>query len=84
MTRTRSRRIVAALLVAAGLAGSAPAAADEYDTKRAGHPLRVIAYLLHPVGVAFDYLLFRPAHWVGHQQPFRAVFGHRGERSGEH
>ena len=50
---------------------------------RAGHPLRIIAYALHPIGVAFDYLLFRPAHWVGHQQPFRTIFGHRGERYGE-
>ena len=81
MTRSRSRKIVAAALVAAGIAWSAaPAAADEYDANRAGHPLRIIAYVLHPIGVAFDYLLFRPAHWVGHQQPFRTIFGHRGER----
>jgi hypothetical protein len=83
VAQRRSRSILAAALVAAGLAWSVPAAADEYDAKRAGHPLRIIAYVLHPIGVAFDYLLFRPAHWVGHQQPFRTVFGHRDERHGE-
>jgi hypothetical protein len=67
----------AAWLLASALA-SAPAAADEYDPERAGHPLRVIAYLMHPIGVAFDYLLFRPAHWVGHHEPIRTIFGHRG------
>ena len=77
-------RATFAAAVIAGLLGSAsPAAADDYDPLRAGHPLRIIAYALHPIGVAFDYLLFRPAHWVGHQQPFRTIFGHRGERYGE-
>ena len=27
----------------------------------------MIAYVLHPVGVALDVLIFRPAHWVGSQ-----------------
>ena len=83
MPQRRSRTILAAALVAAGLGWPLRAAADEYDAKSAGHPLRIIAYALHPIGVAFDYLLFRPAHWVGHQEPFRTVFGHRDEGHGE-
>lgn len=83
MAQRRSRSILAAALVAAGIAMSVPASADEYDAKRAGHPLRIVAYVLHPIGVAFDYVLFRPAHWVGHQQPFRTLFGHRDESHGE-
>jgi hypothetical protein len=76
MTET-SRRWLAALLLIAATAGSAgPAAADEYDARRAGHPLRVVAYVLHPVGVALDYLLFRPAHWMGSLPVIRTVFGH--------
>lgn len=71
------RRSLAALLVVAGLAVLAgPAGADEYDPHRAGHPLRVVAYLVHPIGVALDYLLFRPAHWVGSQPVIRTIFGH--------
>ena len=71
------RRSLAALSLVAGLALVAtPAAADEYDARRAGHPLRVVAYVLHPFGVAFDYLLFRPAHWVGSLPVIRTVFGH--------
>jgi hypothetical protein len=55
---------------------AAPAAADEYDARRAGHPLRVAAYVLHPIGVTLDYLLFRPAHWVGSLPVIRTLFGH--------
>jgi len=58
------------------LAHAAPARADEYDARRAGHPLRVVAYVVHPVGVALDWLLFRPAHWVVSQPVLSHVFGH--------
>ena len=71
------RRSLAALFLVASFAlVAAPAAADEYDARRAGHPLPVVAYVLHPVGVALDYLLFRPAHWVGSQPVVRTIFGH--------
>ena len=73
----RMRRILAAWLVAAAATlAAAPALADEYDARRAGHPLRVVAYVLHPIGVGLDYLLFRPAHWVGSLPVIRTVFGH--------
>ena len=71
------RRPVASGLLALGLLASAsPAAADEYDPKYAGHPLRILAYIAHPVGVMFDYLLFRPAHWIGMHEPIKTIFGH--------
>ena len=54
-----------------------PMAADEYDARRAGHPVRVLAYVLHPFGVALDWLIFRPAHWVGSQPVIRTIFGHQ-------
>jgi hypothetical protein len=53
--------------------------ADEYDPKRAGHPLRILAYALYPVGYALDHLLMRPAHWVVMHEPFRSVFGHEDD-----
>jgi hypothetical protein len=74
----RSARAVAGAVIAAVvLALAAPAArADDYESDRAGHPVRILAYVLHPFGVALDYLVFRPAHWVGHQEPFKTIFGH--------
>jgi len=38
-----------------------------------GHPFRYAAFLLHPVGVATDYLLFRPAMFLFSRAP--GVFG---------
>lgn len=78
----RARRSVAT--VAAGIAaacltlamGALPAAADDYDPQRAGHPFRVAVYLIHPVGVALDLLIFRPAHWLGSHEPLASLFGH--------
>ena len=77
--RTGSRaRFCAALLAAFLVAGSAaPAVADEYDPKRAGHPLRIVAYVVHPVGVLVDFLLLRPFHWLGSQEPLKTIFGHQ-------
>ena len=70
-------RAVAAVLAGVFLALASPAAADEYDPKYAGHPLRIAAYVLHPIGVIVDYLIFRPAHWVGSHEPFSTIFGHQ-------
>jgi len=71
------RVTVGALIAALLLAVAAPGArADEYEAEHAGHPVRIVAYLLHPVGVALDYLIFRPAHWLGHREPFKTIFGH--------
>ena len=80
MTRTRIatlRRSLAAVALLACLALAATSAsADEYDARRAGHPLRVVAYVLHPVGVALDWLIFRPAHFVVSQPVLSTIFGH--------
>lgn len=64
------------LACAVVLLASTGARADEYDPQRAGHPLRIVAYVLHPIGVAVDYLILRPAHWAGSQEPLRTIFGH--------
>jgi len=76
MLRAFRRPLASALFVLGLLAAASPAAADEYDPKYAGHPLRILAYVLHPVGVMFDYLLFRPVHWIGSHEPLKTIFGH--------
>jgi hypothetical protein len=67
-------RIVAALAACICL-WSAAAGAAEYDPRRAGHPLRVAAYAVHPFGVMLDLLIFRPAWEIGQHEPFRTLFG---------
>jgi hypothetical protein len=54
---------------------SAASVRDPHDPSRALHPLRVVAYALHPVGVVLDWVLVRPAVWVARQEPFQTLFG---------
>lgn len=73
----RAARFAAAGAAVAGLlALSGPARADDHDPDTAGHPLRIVAYALHPFGVIVDRLLLRPAHWAVHFEPLRTLFGH--------
>jgi hypothetical protein len=71
-------RVILGLVLACSLllGPVSTARADEYNPKTAGHPLRMLAYALHPVGVVIDYLLMRPAHWIVSQEPFETLFGH--------
>lgn len=67
---------LAVLLSAGAVLAPLPASAeDEYDPRDAGHPLRIAAYILHPAGVIVDYLIMRPAYYVGRMEPFRTLFG---------
>ncbi|GIW40437.1 MAG: hypothetical protein KatS3mg076_1014 [Candidatus Binatia bacterium] len=50
--------------------------ADEYDELES-HPLRIAAYLLHPVGFALEWLVARPLHALVSQPGLDKVFGHR-------
>ncbi|MCP4002662.1 MAG: hypothetical protein GY725_00570 [bacterium] len=68
--------LVSALILVCAL--TLPASAkprSDYNPRHAGHPLRVVAYALHPVGVVLDYLIFRPAWYIGGVEPFRTLVG---------
>ena len=69
------KRIAALCALAVALTAT-PVAADEHRSDRAGHPLKVIATILHPVGVILDYVIFRPAHWLAHREPAKTLTGH--------
>ena len=53
------------------------AAGDEYDDSQA-HPLRVATYIVHPVGVLMEWVVFRPFHMLTSASPeTEYAFGHR-------
>jgi hypothetical protein len=73
----RRGALLAAVLVLVLALSLAPAArADDHDPKRSAHPVRIVAYALHPIGVVLDFLIVRPAHWIVEREPFRTLFGH--------
>ncbi|MGH7830312.1 MAG: OmpA family protein, partial [Candidatus Binatia bacterium] len=49
---------------------------DEYDESQS-HPLRAIAYLLHPVGVIAEWTIARPGHFLVSTPGLSYLFGHR-------
>jgi OOP family OmpA-OmpF porin len=52
-------------------------AADEYDDSQS-HPLRVAAYVVHPLGRLLEWLVARPFHAIVSATPeTEYVFGHR-------
>jgi hypothetical protein len=48
---------------------------DAYDDSES-HPLRLAAYVIHPVGVALEWLVMRPLHFVVSQPELEPVSGH--------
>ncbi len=66
------KRAIVGLSLALLLAGLA----DDYDDTQS-HPLRIAAYLLHPVGFTAEWLIFRPLHYLVSRPGLERVFGHR-------
>ena len=48
---------------------------DAYDDSES-HPLRLIAYAVHPIGWALEWLVTRPIHFVASQPRIEPVSGH--------
>jgi hypothetical protein len=70
------------LVVAAGLV-AVPAtgrAHDAYDDSQS-HPLRLIAYAVHPIGFALEWLVTRPIHFAVSQPSAEKIFGHTPHES---
>jgi len=75
--RSSVARLLATASALAMLVVAVPASAEEYDETYSGHPLRIVAYVLHPVGVILDTLIFRPLHWIGSHEPIKKLVGQK-------
>lgn len=74
-----------AALVAVFMAAPAVSQAHSYDSDDDGHPLRLIAYVVHPVGVALQDFIVRPIHRFVSSTPKRAYwFGHEPRESDQY
>jgi len=70
------RRLVLGLTLVVGLVVASDARAhDAYDDTQA-HPLRLLAYLLHPAGFALEWGVTRPFHMLVSTPGVDKVFGH--------
>jgi hypothetical protein len=67
--------VVKQLLIALVMVPATGRAHDAYDDTQS-HPLRLIAYAVHPVGYAIEWLAMRPIHFLVSQPQTERVFGH--------
>ncbi len=74
--------LLAAAAMVAVMAAAAPVCAHDYERGNSDHPLRYVAYLMHPFGIAFEYGVLRWIHKGVSQPHARIWFGHnpRNER----
>ena len=63
----------------AGCSMEPPGYYDGYDDSQA-HPLRLLAYAVHPIGFAAEWLITRPIHAIVSQPELYRVFGHQSHR----
>jgi outer membrane protein OmpA-like peptidoglycan-associated protein len=75
----KTAKLLATGLICSVMASTQPSHAewDSYDDSQS-NPLRVAAYLLHPIGWLAEWTIFRPFHLiVSTTEPQEAFFGHR-------
>ncbi|MEW6440928.1 MAG: hypothetical protein AB1640_08330 [bacterium] len=75
-TRTSFLLLLGCFLCSLWLAAPGASAAEaKFDSQEAGHPLRIAAYVLHPIGVLIEYAVMRPAYHAVQQEPLATIFG---------
>jgi hypothetical protein len=72
--RREALRLAMALAIVACLASSARAVGDYDDSQ--SHPLRLVAYAMHPVGYLAEWLVMRPLHRIVSQDDMAPIFGY--------
>lgn len=63
------------LIIVAVLILSTFSFGTDYKRSKDDNPVRIAAYVVHPFGMAAEYLITRPIHWVVKQTDLDKVFG---------
>ena len=67
--------MVAVALLSSRTQPSFASGADDYDDSQT-NPLRLAAYLIHPIGYTLEWLVTRPFHELVAQPDLAPIFGH--------
>jgi hypothetical protein len=67
--------VVAAVALLGSAQLSFAGGADDYDDSQS-HPLRLAAYVIHPIGYTLEWLVTRPFHELIAQPDLAPIFGH--------
>jgi hypothetical protein len=71
-------RVFVLMLIASAMLAFTPGTshADDYVRGQTDNPFRIVAYGVHAVGTAFEWVVTRPVHWVVSRPHARIIFGH--------
>jgi len=70
------KKVYALMFALALLAVPALSQAHSYDRDDSDYPLRYVAYAVHPIGIAAEYGVLRPIHWIVSLPVLDVIFGH--------
>ena len=73
--RTWRRTALAAGVALVTWLSATSAGAGDYDPQKAGNPLKIVYYAAYPVALTIDWLILRPAYYIGQVEPFHTIFG---------
>lgn len=71
----RAKFILVGLLIAVFFVLTSIAGAADYKRGADDNPVLLLSYVVHPIGVAAEYLVTRPIHWITKQVNLNKVFG---------
>jgi hypothetical protein len=72
----KKKLILSLVFAACFMLFSGVASAHDYDRDDDGHPLRLVAHVMHPFGLALEYAIFRPVHDIASRPKLNIIFGH--------
>jgi len=67
--------VLIGLLLVAFLALGMTSQAADYRRGTDDNPVLIASYVAHPIGMAAEYLIARPAHWITKQIHLNKLFG---------
>jgi hypothetical protein len=77
------KKLLGILFALALLLTPAAGRAHEYDRDDSDYPLRYVAYAVHPFGIAAEYAVLRPIHWLVSRPNLCIIFGHECQKNEE-
>jgi len=76
----RGKLIVVLMVIVLVLLFTASSFAHTYYRCKSDNPIRYVAYAVYPVGVACEYLVTRPIHWLVSRPHLCKIFGHEPKK----
>jgi len=73
----RNKAVLFAITGVLCLSIATPVLAHRYSRRDDGHILRLVAFVVHPIGIATEYVIARPIHQFVSQPNHDIVFGHK-------